>query len=510
MTESNLLTPAAKADIQGFLTSGFGHLPHSAYLFVALHERGGARQWLQQLLQHVTTSESWRRQPGAPKQKPLRTLNVAFTYPGLAALGLSPAALRTFPEEFRLGMAHTSRAHILGDTGASAPANWELGGPQNEPLHALLILNAETEAELATSCDEQRRLLEETAGAVSEQVRSTQHGARSVSGTEHFGFFDGVAQPQIEGIKGEGIRTGEFIFGYQNEYGFFPAGPIVPATDDYQRILPVSANPFHRSAGYRDLGMHGSFVVYRKLAQDVAAFWRFLGEESVRRHGAADPQFMVWLAAKMVGRWPSGVPLILAPETDRSDLPDQAQLRSDDFLYARSDPYGLVCPFGSHIRRTNPRDQIGRTLPQESLHMSSRHRLLRRGKPYGPALFDPGLLLQPEQREAVAALLNLQDDGQVRGVHFLCVNASIKSQFEFVQQVWVNNPAFSGLLNNRDPIAGNNDPLETPGAAPSSMVVPGRPAALRTAPLPRFVTMRGGAYLFMPSVTALRYLAELY
>ena len=209
--------------------------------------------------------------------------------------------------------------------------------------------------------------------------------------------------------------------------------------------------------------------MYRKLAQDVAAFWRFVGEESVRRHGAADPQFRVWLAAKMVGRWPSGAPLILAPNGDRFDLREP---RRDDFLYAHSDPSGLVCPFGSHIRRTNPRDPIGRTLPTESLHMSARHRLLRRGKPYGPPLFDQAVLARPDRPAAVVALQTLQDDGQERGVHFLCVNASIKSQFEFVQQVWVNNPAFSGLLNNQDPIAGDNDPSVPPPAASGNREAP--------------------------------------
>jgi Dyp-type peroxidase family len=499
MTQTNQLTPAAKADIQGFITSGFGHLAYGAYLFVEVRERARAQQWLQQLLQHITTSESWRLHPGEPKQKPTRTLNVAFTYAGLSALGMSSAALCTFPAEFRVGMADETRSRILGDTGASAPSTWELGGPQNEPIHALLILNAQSEADLDVWCSEQRQWLRNTLGAVVEQVRSTQYGARPESDTEHFGFFDGVAQPPIEGIKGKGVRTGEFIFGYQNEYGFFPVGPVVSAADDPKGILPVSANPFHRNAGYRDFGFNGTFVVYRKLAQHVAAFWRFLQDESVRLQGSVDPQFMVWLATKMVGRWPSGAPLVLAPDGDRPDL------RSDDFAYAASDPNALACPFGSHIRRTNPRDQIGRTLPAQSLHMSSRHRILRRGKPYGPPLFDPAVLAKLSQPQPLEAIVNLQDDGQARGVHFLCVNASIKSQFEFIQQVWVNNPAFSGLLNNRDPITGDNDPV----AAPSVMLVPSHPSTLRTALLPRFVTVRGGAYLFMPSVTALRYLAEL-
>lgn len=498
MTQKNELSPTARGDIQGLITTGFGHLPYSAYLFVEVRDRAQAQVWLQQLWPGVTTSVAWRQHAGEAKSKPVRTLNIAFTYAGLSALGMSAAALSTFPEEFRAGMAADTRARILGDTGASAPSQWELGGPQNAPIHALLILNAQTGGDLGVWCNEQRKRLQDSLGGVVEQVHSTQYGARPDSGTEHFGFFDGVAQPHIAGIQGEGIRTGEFIFGYENEYGFFPVSPIVPQVDDPKQILPASANPFHRTAGYRDFGRHGSFVVYRKLAQDVGGFWRFLQNESIRVKGAVNPQFMVWLATKMVGRWPSGAPLILSPDRDRPEL------RSDDFMYAGSDPNALVCPFGSHIRRTNPRDQIGHTGRTESQHMSARHRILRRGKPYGPPLFDPAVLTRPDQPEALQAIVDLRDDEQPRGVHFLCVNASIKSQFEFIQQVWVNNPAFSGLLNNRDPLVGDNDPAVAPGV----MVIPGHDITLRTAPLPRFIDVCGGGYFFMPSLTALRYLAE--
>jgi deferrochelatase/peroxidase EfeB len=176
----------------------------------------------------------------------------------------------------------------------------------------------------------------------------------------------------------------------------------------------------------------------------------------------------------------------------------------DDFAYAAVDPAGLACPFGAHIRRTNPRDQIRSAGPTESRHMSNRHRLLRRGKPYGAPLFDPALLTQFDHPEALQAILDLQDDGQPRGIHFFCVNSNIKSQFEFVQRAWVNNPNFSGLCANPDPLTGANDPTASP---PPVMVVPGPHGAVRTSPLPRLVTVRGGAYFFMPSLTALRYLA---
>jgi deferrochelatase/peroxidase EfeB len=262
----------------------------------------------------------------------------------------------------------------------------------------------------------------------------------------------------------------------------------------------VSKNPYRQEV-YHDLGINGTFVVYRKLAQDVAGFWRYLQRESIRHKGKADATFMIWLASKMVGRWPNGAPLVLAPEASQNHIGP-----SDDFLYAQSDPVGLACPFGSHIRRTNPRDQIRPAGPTESLHMSARHRLLRRGRVFGAQLFDPLLLDHPDDPETQRTLIDLADDGQPHGIHFFCVNASIKRQFEFVQQAWVNNPRFSGLVNNRDPLGGDNNPA---AASPSVMLVPGEPVGLRTAPLSRFIRVLGGAYLFMPSLTALRYLSRL-
>jgi Dyp-type peroxidase family len=499
MSRENRLTSASKADIQGFITSAFGHLPWTAYLFLQVHDRAMAQEWMRRLLPRLTTANSWRRQPDEPKLKPERTLSLALTYAGIAALGLSETSLNTFPTEFREGMASPQRSRILGDTGESAPTHWEVGGPLNEPVHAIFILNARSQQELGSFCDEEREALRTTQGGVTENENNAQYGERPENGREHFGFFDGVAQPRIKGIQGEGVGTGEFILGYLNEYGFYPVSPVVPPADDPECILPASANPFLHPAGYRDLGMNGSFVVYRKLGQDVAAFWRFLQNESIRIRGKPDPELMIWLAAKMVGRWPSGAPLTLAPGKD------QPELRSDDFLYAEADPDGLKCPIGAHIRRTHPRDRIGNTGQVESLHMTARHRILRRGRLYGPTLFDSNVLAQHNPSEVLHAILNLVDDGQPRGVHFVTVNASIKDQFEFIQQVWVNNPNFSGLVDNRDPLVGDNDPSAETGG----MLVPGRYFSLRTSPLPRFVTVHGGAYLFMPGLTAFRYLSEI-
>jgi deferrochelatase/peroxidase EfeB len=201
----------------------------------------------------------------------------------------------------------------------------------------------------------------------------------------------------------------------------------------------------------------------------------------------------------MVGRWPNGAPLVLSP--DRSD---EKLAGHDDFFYAQ-DPSGLACPIGSHIRRTNPRDHLRPAGRSESLRMTARHRLLRRGSSYGPPLFDLRLLDRTEDAESLRGILDLKDDGRDRGLHFLCVNASVKSQFEFVEQAWINNPRANGLVDEPDPVSGNS---EHAGEKPGMLRIPGCPAGIRTSPLPRFVTVRGGTYLFMPGLTALRFLSD--
>jgi deferrochelatase/peroxidase EfeB len=230
----------------------------------------------------------------------------------------------------------------------------------------------------------------------------------------------------------------------------------------------------------------------------VVGFWHFMKRESLRASGREDPGYMVWLASRCMGRWPSGAPLALTSDRDEPRFHDR-----NDFLYD-DDADGYACPLGAHIRRTHPRAVVKPYGRAESLSMSEAHRLLRRGRMFGPPLLEPAILSDPTSPAHASALMNLQHDGIARGVHFLCVNASIRSQFEFVQQTWCNNPRFGALNDNKDPICGDN---ARSGAPASVMAIPRRPLGYRTAALPRFVTVRGGAYLFMPSITALRFLA---
>jgi len=486
------------SDIQGFVTSGYGHLSHAAYLFLQFQQAAQARQWLALTTPAITSARSWPIGSNGEKIKPSVALNIAFTAGGIQAFGLPSEVLCTFPSEFQEGIASPDRSRVLGDTEESDPAQWELGGTAMPPIHAVLFIYAESATGLAAACRAQRTAIEDAQGGVVELFGSMQSGYRPDDNREPFGFHDGIAQPPIAGIHGNGVPTGEFILGYPNHFQIRPPTPVVPAALDREGILSALNNPYHADRPLRDLGRNGSYVVYRKLEQDVAGFWQFMKREAVRSTATANADYMIWLASRCVGRWPSGAPLALTPDVDDPRSGDR-----DDFIYG-GDTEGLACPFGSHIRRTNPRDVIKPYAPAQSLSMSEAHRLLRRARVFGPALFDASVLTDSAKPEGRRRLTELADDGNVRGIHFFCVNASIKTQFEFVQQTWCNNPRFAGLNDNKDPLIGDNARTDQTS---SHMTIPRRPFRVRTAALPRFVRVKAGAYLFMPSLTALRFLA---
>jgi Dyp-type peroxidase family len=481
-----VLSQEDRQEIQGILTTGFGHLRVAGFVFVRFADPAGGRAWLADLVPQVTTAAPWDVDDNGDKRKPGATLNVAFTFPGLVTLGLPPRTDETFPTEFAVGMAQ--RAAVLGDSGDSAPENWEIGGPRNEDLHALLIVYALDDAALDARLDELRA----TFGAAVVEVAS-ERGARTDRSREHFGFAsDGISQPTIQGVRSEDaepspwvIRTGEFILGHLNELGLYPRSPAVAVADDPHGVLPRF--PEEALPDYRDLGRNGTYLVYRKLRQDVAGFWRFLQDTLEAR-----PAEMLATAAKLMGRWPSGAPLVLAPDAD-----DPALATSNDFMYRLSDEVGHSCPVGAHVRRANPRDALKKIADsaEESIRTSNQHRLLRRGIPYGSALF-------PEERiEDGNAPVDLETDGAERGLQFFAINADTKRQFEFVQQTWLNNPTFAGLHANKDPIVGDN-------AGDGQMVVQRNPVRRHVNNIPRFVAVRGGAYLFIPSMAALRFLSR--
>jgi len=416
----------------------------------------------------ITTAR--RRAPGEPKSP--AHANIAFTAPGLQQLGLDDDAVQTFSREFVLGMAE--RAGVLGDAGDSAPARWTVGGPGTDPVHVLLLLYATSAAALDELTG---RLWTGPAPTAGLAAVFRQDSVRENS-NEPFGFRDGISQPAIEGVgqpplPGQSVvKAGEFLLGYENEYGERPPMPTVAHAADPRGLLPVSETEPPR----KDLGRNGTYLVWRKLAQDVAGFWRFMDSRTRGPDGASDPERRSWLAAKLVGRWPSGAPLVLAPVRDDPALGSDGR-RNNDFTFMPTDPNGFACPLGSHIRRANPRDSLQPT-PAESVRLSNRHRIMRRGRPY-------------QQRT---------ETGTAQGLVFIALNADLSRQFEFIQQTWIINPKFNGLYADKDPIIGDND-------GSGVMTIQARPVRERITGLPRFVTARGGGYFFLPGMNMLRYLA---
>lgn len=482
------ITQADRDDIQGFILSGFGHLLYTSYGLYTITDRDRARDWLWLTLPKVTTAARWPTAPDGSTLKPDITLNLAFTHGGLAALGLLETTLNTFPREFTEGMAEPKRAEVLGDTDKSAPDQWEFGGPTADPVHLVIILHGTSPQQLT---DYRQQLLGDADPGIS-FIRA-EIGFRVPTFKEHFGFNDSVSQPDIQGLQKPGhdpqnaIAPGEIILGYPDGYDILPITPVVPDGDDPQNLLPSFPGP--ELPTLKDFGHNGSFLVYRKLSQDVAGFWRYIAAQAQTPDGTPDADTMALLASKMVGRWPSGTPLTLSPDGDNPEL-----VNKNDFAYLAEDAEGLRCPVGAHIRRTHPRDSLLDAPGEGSFTTSSRHRLLRRGSLFGEPLFPL------DDIEAGKLPLDIKDDGQSRGLHFFCLVADVGRQFEFVQQTWSNNPRFNGLYDNKDPLTGDND-------GTGHMTIPQCPVRRRLPNLPRFVEMRGGAYFFLPSIKALQFLA---
>jgi Dyp-type peroxidase family len=359
-------------------------------------------------------------------------------------------SLATFPEEFKQGM--PARADILGDTGANHPDNW-VGGLASPDLHAIAILFARDERERERCNTEHQRFLADCEGV--EVLSSLDLLAVPPFDTahDHFGYRDRLSQPVIEGTddvptpgSGPPLKPGEFILGYPDESG---------------RSVDLPAPEI--------LCRNGSYMAYRRLQEHVGKFRDFL-----RQHGET-PEERELVAAKLMGRWRSGAPLVLAPDKEDPALGADMQ-RNNNFNYKEMDPHGYAVPLGSHMRRMNPRDTAANI---------NRRRMIRRGATYGLPL--------PE---------GTPDDGTDRGIAAFIICASLIRQFEFAQNVWTNDRNFHELGNERDPIIGAHD-------GTLEFKIPKRPIRKTITGLPAFTTLRGGAYFFLPGLKALRYLADL-
>jgi Dyp-type peroxidase family len=454
-----MAAPIDFADIQGDILRAYGNrYAYTCYIFVGVEDPAAGRAWLREIYDEVTTAVPWTG------QRPDTTLNLAFTRAGLAALGVPPKVVDSFSSEFRQGMA--GRNSELGDVGESDPAKWE-DGLGTGAAHVLVTINALDDEKRDLALARLRTGLEGAGSVVFEEDAELLNGTR-----EHFGFADGFSQPSIEGVNEERVRgggvldndgrwrplaLGEFILGYEDE----------ESRVDRHRRLP--------SAPHAPLGRSGTYMVWRKLHQNVALFRQTLHDAAENyEHGDEDK-----LAAKIVGRWRSGTPLVVSPDADQPDY-DPKPPAANDFRYETPDPAGHACPLGAHIRRSNPRDALG-----FGARLSFRHRMIRRGMPYGPLLED-GVF---------------EDDEKDRGLVFVCFNASISRQFESVQRQWLNDGNVFHLGHDSDFLLGGS------AEAMGKMTVQGEPPFFFSPQRP-FVTTRGGEYLFVPGMTALAALAD--
>jgi deferrochelatase/peroxidase EfeB len=446
------------AEVQGFILRGYA-MPVGRCLGLSVRTPADAREFLATLVDKdsnvfsafdvpsVTTARPW-------SVKPDYCVNLGLTFPGLAALGVPPSSQVTFPPEYREGA--VQRAASVGDVGVSAPDHW-LAWLVDPELHLLVTVFAQSSdvLEMVT-----KQLEQAWSGGCVELGRHD--GAALPGNVAHFGYRDGYSQPTIEGVPLAGLPDhlpqaplGEFLLGYPSQFDRF--------------TYPVPEPP--------ELGVNGSFAALRVLEQDVDAFAEFLSQQALATGMSEE-----LIAAKLCGRWRNGTPLVLSPHTDTPDppIPPEA-LNAFDYVGEYGDERGYRCPIGSHIRRMNPR---GARIAGNGGHL---HRIIRRGLPYGPP-YDPA---HPR-------------DGHARGLLGLFIGVSLCDQFEFLMAEWANDGTFAaGLGRTKDPVIGSH----TDGAG--SFSIPQPEGAVVLHGLSSFVTTRGGAYCFLPSISGIRYLAGL-
>jgi Dyp-type peroxidase family len=430
--------------------------------------------------------------------KPLvgRFSNVAFTFAGLTKLDVDPETLATFPQPFRDGMA--ARATILGDKGDAAPEKWDgyLGSLQ---IDGVMWLNFRLSSRCADDilAEYEKRLDQAKAvfpsawfppcpapkmrrgGAEEEGSKPADDGGapKQIDGAEvlhvefgmanyaeegqgkpfrveHFGYRDGVSQPYANLDLNPPPPGG----GTPKDNGSWaPVAPgeiLLGQLDEDGRVQQLPANEALRT--------NGSYMALRKLEQDVVGFRSFLKRHQQESQPPLGPQ--------MVGRWPDGSPLVKFPEG-----PEHGPGRGiNDFRYQRDDPFGRRCPIGAHIRRANPRDTNHRD-------QARRHRLFRRGISYGGPLLPPDSI----------------DEECPRGLLFVSMQARLDRQFEFVLTSWLGRGELEGQAGAKlDPLLGDHSGRLEDAFQPTDSFGP-------VTGLPRFVTMRGGEYFFIPSVSAL-------
>jgi Dyp-type peroxidase family len=419
---------------------------YGTHIMFHVDDARAGREFLRRLTPYVDSAAEWWQAGEA-------WISVAISYAGLVALGVPDDSLQSFPEAFRVGMA--ARADRLLDYGPNDPKHWDppFGSGQ---IHLAVSVFSDSQETWRRTVETARRQYQGFSGVTILMMHD--FGAQP-GDLNPLGYKDSIGQPAIEGcgvdaLPGQGhpIKAGEFILGYPGEAG-------VP--------LPMPQPDV--------LGRNGTFVGLRKYQSRVGTFNRFLREH------APTEQERELLAAKLVGRWRSGAPLTLAPTQDDPALGADPR-RNNDFTYS-DDPRGRQVPLGSHMRRMNPRDTTLAQLTDVNVH-----RIIRRSTTYG-APYDPNAIAE-------------HDDEVPRGLYFIFISAKAMATMEFLQQEWINDGNFMSLGNERDPNVG----LQEDGA---TFTIPHEPVRRRIHGIQTFNVLRGGEYFFMPSLSALRWIADL-
>jgi deferrochelatase/peroxidase EfeB len=487
-------------DVQGLVRFGYGKMKGASYCLLRIKDAAAARAWLRSA--PVTSAV-------AMKPPPSTALQVAFTASGLRALNVPSAVIESFSPEFLAGMAEENRARRLGDIGSNAPSKWEWGYGAADAPDLIVMFFADSHG-LGSFMEDSKGVAWR---AAFEELRWL--GTADLDGVEPFGFVDGISQPHLDWDRQRDVTSpqidytnvvalGEFLLGYPNEYNKYTDRPLIDPD-------PVSADLLNAedAPDKKDVGRNGTYLVVRQLRQDVRSLWQFVNQQAGGDAGEAEK-----LAEAFVGRTRMGSPLVPGSQQEIPGVgPNPDEVCLNQFTFAK-DPTGSACPFGAHVFRANPRnpDLPGRPTGlkklitmlgfgprgfRDDLMSPVRfHRILRRGREYGPELL-------PED-----AVRRAPPEDPERGLHFVCLNANISRQFEFLQNAWINSAKFSGLTGESDPLLGNRQPV--PGCPVTSDFTEPRKDGIpqRVSGLPQFVTVRGGAYFFLPSLRALRYFAE--
>ena len=450
MTRAPLISEQL-TDIQGVLNSGYGWLTESRFWLLTIRDghEDQAREWLSQIVGLVVSAKHVLNSKETASIR--EAVAIAFSFAGLARLGLEETDRHPFPTPFRSGMGSELREKLLRD---EPRVQWRWsdveGFAGRQTVHIVVahwyLEGAESQIsppDLAFS-----------------KITRVDHrpGSFTKDGLyEPFGFRDGLSQPVIRGLRDPEsdkrarkkagplyedrvIAPGEFIVGYSNEYDELTYCPDVQHWTDARGRFTLN----------------GSYLAIRQIQQDVAAFEKF-------------EQANGGVAEKLMGRQKDGSPLSWKAHPGKTGSDPNA------FRYSVDDANGFTCPLGSHIRRVNPRDSLGLDVAS-GIKSSKLHRLLRRGRPYR----ETG---EPERV----------------GLFFIACNADLERQFEFIHQRWLRNPRFRNLFDEDDPVVGS--------PAKTEFTIPGLPSGSQVS-LEAFTETQGGGYFFLPGIAALKFIVK--